>query len=298
MENFAHYSIRLVELITSNDMDVLPSADANRQVDIPAHVQDLMYFGRAAGEAAELIADGDAASIKLHCSRLSRLAAIVANDLDVFYLMHSYMTAPITHIVAALGAQGVRANWNDAEREYRDLVGTITWVTLNNVTKKLITQVALAGMVNLTKTHKDLTSESICLIMDRTSEAACTNRDCFAPAYMDMVKASAIKVVENVKVLDDSWRAKATAAISSLDFESEVYLTEDDSQLANEVFTILLENFELRDVAITVGWLGAVYRYTEYRQRIEDFFDLTALEIENEDRQEDAENDTSDGLAA
>lgn len=296
METHGHKIIRLVEMLTSDKEGTLLSPRTDKKLAIPREVMDLMYFARSAGEAAELILDKNAASIKGHCPSLSRLAAIVANNVDFFDVLHSFTLPPITHIVAALNTEELMAHWDDDEQAHRDFIETVTWLAVSDIIGRLSIEMALSAMIIAFEDYDDLNMEVVDFAMNHMLETACSNLDHFAPAYMNATKDTAINIVKTGTNLNGVWQDKAIDALTSIDFESEINLTDKNAPLAEEVLTLLLEDSDPRNVAISVGWLAAIYWYTPYRQRVEEFFDLDLLE--NEDHQEDVDDENPDGLAA
>lgn len=297
MESYGHEMIWMVEMLTSNNTEELAPRDTSRKLEIPIHVMDLMYFGRAAGEAADLIANDDIASIMEHCPALSKLAAIVANNADFFDTMHDHMRTAIVHIIAALDTEELQAKWNDGELAHRDFIATITWLSVAELTRGISIEAALSAVVNSLENVDDLNPDSARYVMSYMNEAACSKFNSLAPVYMHMALDRVLSIVSAGETLDGSWREKAMDALLSIDFKSEVSLTQGNEQIVDEVMELLLEDSDLHNVAITVGWLAAIYRYTPYRQRIEEFFDLEILDIGNEDHQEDTAA-SPEGLAA
>ena len=260
--DYGYEMITMVEmLISGNDSYELPPTDINRPLNIPSQVMDLMYFGRTAGEAFQEIDSGSIASIPMTCPSLSRFAAIVVNRSNWCGLIRKVTAL----IVNALNTQKIAVHWQDDKTTHKDIIPTIIWCASEDIAKMIPVQIAMSTVLNSLERCDEINPEMASFALDHIKE----EYDSWHNKYALAVRDNMINTINATKTFADEWKSQAIDTLLSIDFASTVHLTEENSQIANKLMMSLWE--PPQNVAITVGWLASIYRYTEYGPRIKDY---------------------------
>lgn len=298
MHEFENEVLWTIEMLTSdNESYEFAPRDTNRKLDIPTPVMDLMFFGRNAGGAVKAISEGGLDAIEETCPALSRFAASLPLRTKFYDKIHDLMRETTARIINALDKQELAELWDD-KSSHREFIETLAFIPGLNFCKPLFIEAALSSMVNTLANYEELSPEAATFALRYMENVGYSK-----PYHSDFVRMlemrrKAIDVIEACDKLSDEWREKAIEALFGMDLNSEIHLTEKNELRTEELVNSILKSADPRNIAITVAWLSAIYLYTEYGDRIVDFFDIDIKDIEAEDHQEIADDENPDGLAA
>ncbi|SOB60512.1 conserved protein of unknown function [Pseudodesulfovibrio profundus] len=298
MSEFENEMLWTIEMLTSdNESYEIASRDIYRKLDIPSPVMDLMFFGRKAGGAVDALSDGGFESIEETCPTLSQFAASLTLRKKFHDKVYALMREITARTISALDTEELADLW-EGDASYREAIETIAFVPGRSFCTSLFVDAALCSMVNALENFEVISLEAVKFALKHIDEVACSKFDNNYVVNMIMMRREAINIIEAGETFADGWKEKAIEALFSIDFESEVHLTDENELMTEELVTDILDDADPRNIAITVAWLSAIYLYTEYGDRIVDFFDIDINDVEAEDHQEIADDETPDGLAA
>lgn len=298
MYEFGNEMLWTIEMLTSdNESYEFASRDINRKLDIPSPVMDLMFFGRKAGGAVDAISEDGLESTEGTCPTLSRFTAVLTLRKKFHDKVYALMREITARTISALDTEELAELW-EGEVSYREIIETIAFVPGLSFCTPLFIKAALSSMVNALENFEEISPEAVRFALKHMDEVACSKFDNNYVVNMIVMRREAINIIEAGETFADGWKEKAIEALFSIDFESEIHLTDENELMTEELVAGILDDAAPHNIAITVAWLSAIYLYTEYDNRIAEFFDIDINDIEAEDHQEIADDETPDGLAA
>ncbi|XXJ18880.1 hypothetical protein ACR42D_04845 [Desulfovibrio caledoniensis] len=300
MTNFSTEMFTFIETLTTEGEW---SGDAvNRDPDTPflapQEVQDLIHFGRMAGDAAEKLLEGDLSPLGegcSNCAEISGLAALAATRPCLWDPLEELLDKAIAPIIASLDTPELAAKWMHDEFNHQEFIGGIAYGATRQIAQKTPLEMTTKAVLLALRQSDNMADQASLLLpfMDKR----CANFMAENEAHLRQHAIEiAIGIIENSSAVG-AWATNAVEALQNVDIDSEYDLTEGNMLIANEVQT-LWEEVTPRNIAFFAAWLCAIYRYTEFDYEIEmAFVDVEDL-WELEGHQEDVDDESPDGLAA